>query len=208
MSLLTVIDNYDSFTYNLVQAFGQLGAEMRVWRNDERQPDEILAEDPAAIVLSPGPGTPAEAGVCMQLLHVLSREADNGHPVPLLGVCLGHQALAAAFGAKIVRAPLAVHGKVSPVFHNARGLFAGLEQGFRAGRYHSLVVEEESIGADLEVTARTPEGLVMGLKHRNYPFYGVQFHPESILTPDGDKILAAFLELVAEFGELRKESRA
>lgn len=198
--MLTVIDNYDSFTYNLVQALGRMGAELRVWRNDEKSVDEILAESPDGIVISPGPCTPAEAGVSVELIQELRNRPDIN--IPLLGVCLGHQALAAAFGGVVTRAPLAVHGKSSPVFHSGAGLFQGIEQGFPAGRYHSLIVKAESLGPEWVITAQTRDGLVMGMEHRDLPFYGLQFHPESILTPVGDKILAAYLGIV----ELNKDS--
>lgn len=196
MKLLTVIDNYDSFTYNLVQEFGRLGSAVRVWRNDEKTVEEILAEEPEAVILSPGPCTPAEAGISVELLQALEVRAALGDAIPVLGVCLGHQALAAAFGGQVVRAPQVVHGKASPIYHDGTGLFSGLEQGFSAGRYHSLMVREESLSSEWLITARTAEGLIMGMEHRDYPFYGVQFHPESILTPKGEKIIQAFLVIV------------
>ncbi|KLU63229.1 aminodeoxychorismate/anthranilate synthase component 2 [Peptococcaceae bacterium CEB3] len=196
--MLTVIDNYDSFTYNLAQALGRLGGEeVRVWRNDEKTVAEILAEKPLGLILSPGPCTPTEAGISLELVQELGeRAARGGGAVPVLGVCLGHQALAMAFGGRVVRAPEVVHGKASAVYHCGEGLFAGLEQGFKAGRYHSLMVDRESLGPEWAVTAQTAEGLVMGIEHREHPFYGLQFHPESILTPDGDKILRTFLAVV------------
>ncbi|MHB1652970.1 MAG: anthranilate synthase component II [Desulfitobacteriaceae bacterium] len=202
--MLTVIDNYDSFTYNLVQALGRMGGEIRVWRNDEKNVSEILAEEPDGIIVSPGPCTPAEAGISVSLIQELGKRAQAGTQIPMLGVCLGHQALAAAFGGEVVRAPLAVHGKSSLVYHCGEGLFAGLEQGFPAGRYHSLIVKSESLGPEWVVTAHTEDGLIMGMEHRKWPFYGLQFHPESILTPVGDKILAAFLEIV----QLMKKNQA
>lgn len=196
MKLLTMIDNYDSFTYNLVQALGRLGGEIRVVRNDERTAGEILAENPEGVILSPGPCTPSEAGVSLELIRELAARAVLGGAIPVLGVCLGHQALAAAFGGEVVRSPEIVHGKSSAIYHRGEGLFAGLEQGFIAGRYHSLMVDRESLDVDWTVTAETENGLVMGIEHRKYPFYGIQFHPESILTPEGDKILQAFLKVV------------
>ncbi|MHB1407197.1 MAG: glutamine amidotransferase-related protein, partial [Desulfitobacteriaceae bacterium] len=190
-----MIDNYDSFTYNLVQELGRLGAEIKVVRNDEQTVAAILAEKPQGIIISPGPCTPNEAGVSLELLTEIARRAEQGEIIPVLGVCLGHQALAKAMGGRVVRAPQVVHGKKSKIYHNGRGLFAGLEQGFTAGRYHSLIVDRESLSADWEVSAYTENGLVMGLQHRRFPFYGVQFHPESILTREGEKILQQFLEL-------------
>lgn len=209
MKLLTVIDNYDSFTYNLVQEFGCLGQDVRVWLNDEKTVAEILAEEPEGIILSPGPCTPKEAGISLELLQALQDRALSGAAIPVLGVCLGHQALAAAFGGQVIRAPQAVHGKASPIFHDGKGLFCGLEQGFAAGRYHSLMVRETSLGAEWQITARTEDGLVMGMEHRDFPFYGVQFHPESILTPQGDRIIEAFLGIVrANKEQSNKEARA
>jgi anthranilate synthase component 2 len=195
MNVLTIIDNYDSFTYNLVQELGRLGGEMRVWRNDEKSVEEILAEEPEGIIISPGPCTPNEAGISIDLLRAVVKKAEAGKVIPLLGVCLGHQALAAAFGGIVRRAPEIVHGKQSPVFHSGEGLLKELEQGFTAGRYHSLIVEEDSLGEQWQVTARTAEGLVMGIQHNCHPFFGLQFHPESILTPKGEKILQAFLDI-------------
>ena len=192
MNVLIVIDNYDSFTYNLVQAFGELGAEVVVYRNDEQEVQAILDERPDGIILSPGPGTPREAGITLNLIQNVFDNAQKGQITPVLGVCLGHQALGMSFGCQVIRAPEIVHGKTSPIFHNGQGVFKDLEQGFSAGRYHSLMVDPENLNPDLEVTARTEDGLIMGLSHRNYPFFGVQFHPESILTPHGSKILEAF----------------
>jgi len=204
MNVLTILDNYDSFTYNLAQAFGGWGEQIMVWRNDEKSVAEILAEEPAGIIISPGPGTPAEAGIALELINEVKERAVQGNPIPLLGVCLGHQALASAYGSKIIRAPEIVHGKNSRIFHQGQGLFQGLEQGFLAGRYHSLMVEQASLDPAWEVTAYTEEGLIMGLQHRVYPFYGVQFHPESILTPAGNQILLSFLQVVREQVQVRK----
>lgn len=194
MNVLVIIDNYDSFTYNLVQAMGLLGAEIKVWRNDEISVEEVLGEEPEGMIISPGPCTPDEAGITLQLLQEVERRAARGQVIPVLGVCLGHQSLAQAFGGQVIRAPKAVHGKQSPVYHNGEGLFAGLPQGFKAGRYHSLIVEKESLPPGWQITAHTDDGLIMGLQHESYPFYGLQFHPESILTPEGPKILQSFMD--------------
>jgi para-aminobenzoate synthetase component 2 len=186
--MLFVLDNYDSFTYNLVQYLGELGAEPVVRRNDEVTAEEIERElRPAKILISPGPGAPRDAGVT---LEVVRRFAGR---VPLLGVCLGHQAIGEAFGGRVVRAPAPVHGKPAEIEHDGRTIFAGLSQRFRAGRYHSLVVERESVPDCLEISATTPDGLVMGLRHREFAVEGVQFHPESIITDEGKKLLANFL---------------
>ncbi len=192
--MILVIDNYDSFTYNLVQELMTLApVEVRVIRNDAASADELLALEPAAIVISPGPGVPERSGVILELIR---RAAD----IPLLGICLGHQALAAAAGGSIVRAPEPVHGKTSPIHHDGRGLFAGLPDPFTATRYHSLVVERESLPGELEVTAWTDDGTVMGLAHRRRPHVGVQFHPESYLCREGMDLLRNFLAL-ARIGE-------
>ncbi len=185
-----VLDNYDSFTYNLVQYLGELGADLQVRRNDEVTVEAVEGElRPDRVVISPGPGTPDEAGVAMALI---SRLAGR---VPLLGVCLGHQAIGQVFGGRVVRAPAPVHGKPVEVCHDGRTIFEGLEYRFRAGRYHSLVVERETLPACLEVSATTPEGLIMGLRHRELKVEGVQFHPESIMTTEGKSLLANFLRL-------------
>ncbi len=186
--MIAVIDNYDSFTYNLVQYLGELGAEVTVFRNDALTPQELAALQPSRIVISPGPGTPADAGISSAVLREVSPH------VPTLGVCLGHQCLGAAFGGRVTRAPRLMHGKTSPVYHFGEALFRGLPSPFEAARYHSLIVEEPVPG-DLAVTAFTSEGEVMGLRHRQYPIHGVQFHPESVLTGEGKKILRNFLEL-------------
>jgi len=187
--MLFIIDNYDSFTYNLVQYLGELGAEMIVRRNDEVTADEIEHKyRPAQILISPGPGTPAEAGVS---LEVIERFAGR---VPILGVCLGHQAIGQVFGGKVVRAPAPIHGKPVEISHDGRTIFEGLPQNFQAGRYHSLIVERESLPDCLEVSATTPDGLIMALRHRELLVEGVQFHPESILTSGGKKLLKNFLE--------------
>jgi anthranilate synthase/aminodeoxychorismate synthase-like glutamine amidotransferase len=185
---ILLIDNYDSFTYNLVQAFLVLGAVVEVHRNDAISVDEALAQDHTHLVISPGPGTPRDAGVSMGMIHAFAGR------IPIFGVCLGHQSLVEVFGGKVVRASRLMHGKVSPVRHDGKGLFAGLPQDFDAGRYHSLIAEADSIPAVLEVTARTAEGEIMGVRHRTFPVEGVQFHPESVLTPDGPALMGNFLK--------------
>ena len=188
--MLLVIDNYDSFTYNLVQYLGELGEQIEVRRNDEITVNEIESNlNPARIVISPGPGTPDGAGVSMK---VIERFAGR---VPILGVCLGHQAIGQVFGGRVVRAPQLFHGKSSPVEHDGQTIFAGLDQPFDAGRYHSLVVGEHELPSCLEVSARTADGIIMGLRHREMKVEGVQFHPESIMTTAGKKLLANFLKL-------------
>jgi anthranilate synthase/aminodeoxychorismate synthase-like glutamine amidotransferase len=184
-----LVDNYDSFTYNLYQYFGELGAKARVIRNDAMTADEALGLGPAAIVISPGPGTPDQAGITLDLIKKAAGK------VPVLGVCLGHQALGQAFGGNVVRAPRVMHGKTSQIHHDGKTVFAGLENPFTATRYHSLVVARESVHATLEVSASTEDGIVMGLRHREHRLEGVQFHPESILTTEGKKLLANFLAL-------------
>ena len=184
---LLLIDNYDSFTYNLVQAFMVLGADVLVHRNDSIRVEEAEAIAPTHLCISPGPGTPAQAGVSTRMIERFAGE------IPVLGVCLGHQALVEVFGGKVGRADRLMHGKTSLVQHEGRGLFADLPNPFEAGRYHSLIAERESLPRELEVTAWTPEGEVMGVRHRELDAEGVQFHPESILTPDGPRLLAAFL---------------
>jgi anthranilate synthase/aminodeoxychorismate synthase-like glutamine amidotransferase len=185
---ILLIDNYDSFTYNLYQYLGELGAETRVVRNDEISVDAVLEAPPDRIVISPGPGTPDQAGITLELIR---RTAGK---VPLLGVCLGHQALGQVFGGKVVRAAKLMHGKTSDIHHDGRTIFAGLPSTFTATRYHSLVVARESVPECLEVSAWTEDGVVMGLRHRALPLEGVQFHPESILTSAGKQLLANFLK--------------
>ena len=184
---LLLIDNYDSFTYNLVQAFLVLGADVRVHRNDRIGVEDAEAIEPTHLCISPGPGTPADSGVSMQMIE---RFAGR---IPVLGVCLGHQAIVEVFGGAVVRAPRLMHGKASSVRHDGRGLFEGLPQSFAAGRYHSLIAERERLPAELDVTAWTEEGEIMGVRHRRLGIEGVQFHPESVLTPEGPRLLAAFL---------------
>ena len=186
---LLLIDNYDSFTFNLVQALRVLGAEVLVRRNDELGLAEARALAPSHLVISPGPGSPERSGISRSLIE------DFFQHTPILGVCLGHQAIGAVFGGRVGRAPRAVHGKTSRIFHDGQGLFRGLSNPFEAGRYHSLCVAEEGFPAELEVSAWTAEGEIMGLRHRRFPVEGVQFHPESILTPRGERILARFLVL-------------
>jgi len=187
--MVFVLDNYDSFTYNLVQYLGELGAEVVVKRNDEVTVDEIAAMKPERIVLSPGPGRPEDAGVMMDLIRQL------GQTTPIFGVCLGHQAIGAVFGGSVVRAASPMHGKTSTIEHNSRGVFTGITASFDASRYHSLVVAQDDLPDVLEVTARTAgDGVIMGLRHRTLPIHGVQFHPESILTSEGRRILRNFLE--------------
>jgi anthranilate synthase/aminodeoxychorismate synthase-like glutamine amidotransferase len=187
--MLLVIDNYDSFTYNLVQYLGELGERIEVRRNDDVTVDEVEKLSPDRIVISPGPGVPDEAGVSLQVIE------EFGGKVPILGVCLGHQAIGQAFGGRVVRAAHLVHGKSSTVQHDRKTIFEDLEQNFSAGRYHSLVVERESLPDCLEVSATTPNGTIMGLRHRKMKIEGVQFHPESIMTTEGKKLLANFLKL-------------
>jgi anthranilate synthase component II len=185
--MLLMIDNYDSFTYNLVQYLGELGEEVRVVRNDEVTVDDIARLAPARIVISPGPCTPNEAGVS---LPAIARFAGK---IPLLGVCLGHQAIGQAFGGRVVHAKTLMHGKVSPIHHSGRGVFRGLPSPFNATRYHSLAIERESCPAELEITAWTDDGEIMGVRHRSLAVEGVQFHPESILTEHGHALLRNFL---------------
>ena len=190
--MLVVIDNYDSFTYNLVHYLGELGADCRVFRNDAISVDEVLALQPRGIVLSPGPGYPQSAGICLDLVK---KAADS---VPMLGVCLGHQAMGQAFGGRIARAPRLMHGKLSAIRHDGQGLFKGLPQGFEATRYHSLMVERDSLPDDLHVDAETDQGVIMGLRHRERPVFGVQFHPESIASEHGHALLANFLRATGQ----------
>jgi anthranilate synthase component 2 len=186
--VILLIDNYDSFTYNLYQYLGELGEELRVIRNDELSAEDALALAPERVVISPGPGNPDQAGISLGVIRLCAERR-----VPLLGVCLGHQALGQSFGGKVVRAPRLMHGKTSMIEHDGRVPFAGLPQPFEATRYHSLVVERETIPAVLEVSAWTADGMVMGLRHRELPLLGVQFHPESILTRCGMDLLRNFL---------------
>ena len=187
--MFLVIDNYDSFTYNLVQYFGELGADPQVKRNDAITPGEVEKMKPQKIVISPGPGRPEEAGISMELIRKF------GVKIPLLGVCVGHQCMGEGYGGKVVRAGRLMHGKTSPIQHDGKGVFQGLPNPFEATRYHSLIVEKNSVPSCLEVCAETAEGEIMGLRHREYPVHGVQFHPESILSKEGKDLLANFLKI-------------
>ena len=186
--MLLLLDNYDSFTYNLYQYLSELGADVQVYRNDQISLDEIETLQPTHIVVSPGPCTPNEAGLSCQVIETF------GPRIPLLGVCLGHQAIGQVYGGRVIRAPEPMHGKTSPMHHSERGVFRGLPHPFEANRYHSLIVERATLPDVLEITADTDDGLIMGLKHRTYPVEGVQFHPESIMTPVGKDLLRNFLE--------------
>ncbi|MGO9396255.1 MAG: anthranilate synthase component II [Xanthobacteraceae bacterium] len=194
-SMIVLIDNYDSFTFNLVHYLGDLGAQVRVHRNNKVTATDVMAADPDAIVVSPGPCTPKEAGICLDLI------AKASGTIPILGVCLGHQAIGDAFGGKVVRAPAPVHGKLSTIRHGGAGIFRGINAPFRATRYHSLVVERTSLPDDLTVTADTEDGLIMGLSHRRLPVHGVQFHPESIASDHGHLMLKNFLDIAASWNE-------
>lgn len=185
--MILIIDNYDSFTYNVYQYVASLGYEVEVVRNDKITLDEIEAKRYTAIIISPGPGTPDDAGISKEVIATFAGR------LPVLGICLGHQAIGEVFGGKVVRASKPIHGKVSEIFHKEVGIYQGLSQPFAAGRYHSLLVEEGSIPDCLEITARTEDGLIMGLRHKEYSVEGVQFHPESVLTPEGMKLLENFL---------------
>jgi anthranilate synthase/aminodeoxychorismate synthase-like glutamine amidotransferase len=187
--MILVIDNYDSFTYNLVQYLGELGADIQVVRNDQTTVEAIAKQAPERIVISPGPKTPSEAGICLDVIHAFSGQ------IPILGVCLGHQAIGQAFGGQVIRAPQLMHGKTSEIMHDGKTIFAGLPNPFPATRYHSLIVARETLPACLEVSASTSDGLIMGLRHREMKVEGVQFHPESILTTAGKQLLGNFLHL-------------
>jgi len=187
--MILVIDNYDSFTYNLVQYLGELGVKSGVYRNDAVTIKEIRKLRPERILISPGPGVPRDAGITIDIIRSFSSE------IPILGVCLGHQAIGEAFGGRVIRAPYLMHGKISEICHDSATIFRGIPYRFKATRYHSLIVEKESMPDDLEVSATTPDGLVMGLRHRKFPVEGVQFHPESVMTEHGKKLLENFLKL-------------
>ncbi|HUY25630.1 MAG TPA: aminodeoxychorismate/anthranilate synthase component II [Candidatus Saccharimonadales bacterium] len=190
--MIVVVDHQDSFVYNLVQVVASRGRDVEVVGSESTSASELAGRRPDAVILSPGPGRPEHAGCFVALVRALPDD------IPLLGVCLGHQALATAFGAKVVRAPVPVHGKTTPIYHDGKGIFAGLASPLEGGRYHSLVVERSSLPEDLAVTAETEDGLVMGMEHRQLPRFGVQFHPESILTPEGPAIISRFLALVGD----------
>ncbi len=187
--MILVIDNYDSFTYNLVQYLGELGANLKVYRNDKITMAEIKKLKPEKIVISPGPGVPKDAGISEAVIK------EFGNRIPILGVCLGHQAIGEVFGGRIIGAKKLMHGKTSKIYHDGKGVFKGIKNPFDATRYHSLLVERRTFPRALNITARTKEGEIMGLQHKAYPVYGVQFHPESILTAEGKKILKNFLDL-------------
>ena len=196
--MLLIIDNYDSFTYNLVQYFGELGAEPVVKRNDEITVSEIEALKPEAVVISPGPCTPKEAGISNEVIR------EIGPKLPVLGVCLGHQCIGHVFGGNVVRAPRLMHGKTSPILHDNTGVFAGLPSPFEATRYHSLIIDPPTMPGSLVVNAHTAENEIMGVRHREYPIHGVQFHPESILTRHGKDLLKNFLRITSDFHAKRK----
>lgn len=186
--MLLILDNYDSFTYNLVQYFGELGAEMKIFRNDVLTVDEVIAMKPERICISPGPCTPTEAGISCALIEAL------GATTPILGVCLGHQSIGQVYGGDVVRADRLMHGKTSPILHSGKSVFANMPSPFEATRYHSLIVKRDTLPDCLEITAWTEEGEIMGLQHKEFPVHGVQFHPESILTQDGKRLLENFLK--------------
>jgi anthranilate synthase component 2 len=198
MTKVALVDNYDSFTWNLVHAIGVLGAEVEVHRNDKITVDALAAARPDAIVISPGPCTPKEAGISLEVVQRL------GDHVPILGVCLGHQAIGAAYGGDVVRAPVPVHGKLSTIKHKGQGVLRGINASFEATRYHSLVVKRDTMPADLEVTAETDDGLVMAVSHKKLPVHGVQFHPESIASEHGQTILKNFLDLAAKWNAAKR----
>lgn len=193
MTTVTLIDNYDSFTYNLVHYLGELGAAVTVHRNDALSIEEVLAERPDAIVISPGPCTPTEAGICCDLI------AQASESVPIFGVCLGHQSIGQVFGGDVVRAPTPMHGKMSEILHQGKSVFRGINSGFQATRYHSLIVKRDTLPDDLEITAETADGLIMGVAHKTRPVHGVQFHPESIASEHGHTLLRNFLEIADAF---------
>jgi anthranilate synthase component 2 len=199
MPAVTLIDNYDSFTWNLVHYLGALGADVAVYRNDQIAVERVIETAPDAIVLSPGPCTPKEAGICLDLIKAA------GARIPIFGVCLGHQAIGEAYGGKVVRAAVPMHGKLSAIRHNGTGLFTGIASPFQATRYHSLIVERASLPDDLVVTATTEDGLIMGLSHKSLPVHGVQFHPESILSEHGHRILRNFLDLAEAWNEALRQ---
>ncbi len=198
MPNVVLIDNYDSFTWNLVHALGALGAKVEVYRNDAISVDALAAKQPDAIVISPGPCTPNEAGISLEIIRRL------GGKTPILGVCLGHQAVGQAYGGEVVRAPAPVHGKLSRIRHRGEGVLRGINAPFEATRYHSLVVKRETVPADLAVTAETDDGLVMALSHKQHPVHGVQFHPESIASEQGQIILKNFLDLAAQWNAAKR----
>ena len=199
MQSVTLIDNYDSFTFNLVHYFGALGAKVKVLRNDQATVEDIILDDPDSIVLSPGPCTPREAGICLDLIRAASNR------IPIFGVCLGHQAIGEAFGGEVIRAPSPVHGKVADISHTGEAVFKGLPSPYKATRYHSLVVRRSSLPTELAVTAETEDGLIMGLSHITHPVHGVQFHPESIASEHGHALLKNFLELAKSWNAAKRK---
>ncbi len=188
--MIILIDNYDSFTYNLVHYFQEIGEKVKVYRNDEKESDFFIKEKPKFLVISPGPSSPRNAGICLELIK---KNSELKYPIPTLGVCLGHQAIAEAFNSKIVQSGKPVHGKVSLIHHNSLGLFNNLKNPFKATRYHSLIIDKKSISKNLNITAKTEDGVIMGIQHDKLPFYGVQFHPESIATEHGHQIVKNFI---------------
>ncbi len=199
---IVVIDNYDSFTYNLVHFLGELGAKLAVYRNDKITVDDVVAMDPEAIVISPGPCTPNEAGICLSLIERV------GADIPIFGVCLGHQAIGQAYGGKVVRAPNLMHGKVSTVHHTGRSVFRGINGDFQATRYHSLTIDPESLPEVIEVTATSDDGVIMGAMHKSHPVHGVQFHPESIASEHGHRVLQNFLDIAAAWNAAHRVERS
>ena len=191
--MFILIDNYDSFTYNLYHYLGEIGAEVEVFRNDEISVDEIRGKKPQGIILSPGPCTPDDAGICMDIIDKL------GANIPILGVCLGHQSIGQIYGGKVIRAPYLMHGKVSKINHTNRSIFKGFKSPFNATRYHSLIVDRESLPDVLEITSETDDGIIMGLSHKQHPVHGVQFHPESIVSEHGHDLLKNFINIAAQF---------
>jgi len=191
--MIILIDNYDSFTYNLVHYFQEMGEKVKVFRNDEKNSDFLIKENPNYFVISPGPSSPNNAGICLELIK---KNSELKRPIPTLGVCLGHQVIAQAFNSKIIQSGKPVHGKVSLIHHNRLGLFNDLKSPFKATRYHSLIIDKKSISEDLNITAKTEDGVIMGIQHVRLPFYGVQFHPESIATEYGHKIVENFINCV------------
>ncbi len=191
--MFVLIDNYDSFTYNLYHYLGEIGADVEVYRNDEISVDELRAKNPDGIILSPGPCTPDDAGICMDIVKNL------GADIPILGVCLGHQSIGQVYGGKVIRAPYLMHGKVSEISHKNKTIFEGFKSPFDATRYHSLIVERESLPDCLEITSETDDGIIMGLSHKDHPVHGVQFHPESIASEHGHDILENFIKMATAF---------
>ncbi len=191
--MFVLIDNYDSFTYNLYHYLGEIGADVEVYRNDEISVDELREKNPDGIILSPGPCTPDDAGICMEIVEKL------GQSIPILGVCLGHQSIGQVYGGKVIRAPYLMHGKVSQINHDGKTVFDGFKSPFDATRYHSLIVERDSLPDCLEITSETEDGIIMGLSHKEHPVHGVQFHPESIASEHGHDILKNFVTLASSF---------